>query len=456
MPTDKDNADSMEEPSLKTWQLSAYSGIAMPMAAMGMPVAVYLPRFYSEGLGLSLATVGAIFTLARIWDLVTDPIMGLVLDRFESRWGRRKHWVALSIPILMLAVWMVFMPNPESVTPLYLAFWLLVLYVGYTMLTISHLSWGAELSSSYDARSRLFGWREIYVIAGMTIVLAIPAFLEFTGNSDQEIKVASMGWFCLIGFPILVLPVLYSVPDTKSNSQSSIEWRQAIAVIFQNGSMIRLLIADLSRGLGMSVSGALYIFIAATYFELPKHASIALLFYFLSSFLAMPLWMKAAYKFGKDNALKVALAYVVAINLALIPFAEPGNVVVLWIFTISFGMAFGAPPMLLRSMMADLTDEDELTNGQKRPGLFFALLTTTDKVGAALGVGLSFTILELAFGFQPGGSNSSNALDGLLLTYTIGFAIPTFIAYAALIGYPLSKEKHDTIVSKLRAKQTLG
>ncbi|HBO15919.1 MAG TPA: hypothetical protein DD440_06235, partial [Porticoccaceae bacterium] len=123
-------------------------------------------------------------------------------------------------------------------------------------------------------------------------------------------------------------------------------------------------------------------------------------------------------------------------------------------FTISFGMAFGAPPMLLRSMMADLTDEDELTNGQKRPGLFFALLTTTDKVGAALGVGLSFTILELAFGFQPGGANSSNALDGLLLTYTIGFAIPTFIAYAALIGYPLSKEKHETIVSEIRAKQT--
>lgn len=451
MTTENEDPNAVEQP-LTTWQLSAYSGIAMPMAAMGMPVAVYLPRFYSEGLGLSLATVGAIFTLARIWDLVTDPVMGLVIDRFESRWGRRKHWVALSIPVLILAVWMVFMPNPDSVTPYYLAFWLLVLYVGYTMLTISHLSWGAELASSYDARSRLFGWREIYVIAGMTIVLAIPAFLEFTGNSAEDIKVASMGWFCLIGFPILVLPVLYSIPDTTAKSQSNIEWRQALAMIFRNRSMVRLLIADLSRGLGMSVSGALYIFIAATYFALPKHASIALLFYFLSSFLAMPLWMKAAYKFGKDNALKAALGYVVVINLALIPFAEPGNVAVLWIFTISFGMAFGAPPMLLRSMMADLTDEDELRNGQKRPGLFFALLTTTDKVGAALGVGLSFTILEMAFGFEPRGNNSTTALNGLLMTYTVGFAIPTFIAYAALIGYPLSKQKHDAIVRELRAK----
>ena len=100
---------------------------------MGMPIAVYLPPFYSEGMGLSLATVGLIFTLARIWDVVTDPLMGVAIDRFPSRWGRRKHWIALSIPLLMISVWMVFMPNPESVSPTYLAFWLIVLYVGYTL-----------------------------------------------------------------------------------------------------------------------------------------------------------------------------------------------------------------------------------------------------------------------------------------------------------------------------------
>ena len=451
--TSSHSKDNLVERPLTTWEISAYSGIAMPMAAMGMPVAVYLPRFYSEGLGLSLATVGLIFTLARIWALITDPIMGLVIDCFASRCGRRKHRGGISIPVLMLAIWMVFMPNPDAVTPFYLAFWLLILYIGYTMLTISHLSWAAELSTSYDARSRLFGWREIYVIAGMTIVLAIPAFLELTGSAEENIKVASMGWFCLLGFPVLVLPLLFSVPDTKSSGEPRIEWRHALGVIFKNRSMLRLLIADFSRGLGMSVSGALYIFIAATYFALPKHASIALLFYFLASFIAMPFWMKAAYKYGKDRALKFAVAYVVIINLALIPFAEAGNIAVLWIFTISFGLAFGAPPMLLRSMMADLTDEDELQSGQKRPGLFFALLTTTDKVGAALGVGISFSILELAFGFQPGGSNSADALEGLLLTYTIGFAAPTLIAYLALRSYPLTKEKHDAIVDELRARQ---
>ncbi|MDG1836947.1 MAG: MFS transporter, partial [Pseudomonadales bacterium] len=396
------------------------------MAAMGMPVAVYLPRFYTEGMGLSLVTVGAIFTLARIWDVITDPVMGIVIDKFDTRWGRRKHWIAISIPILVLSVWMVFMPNQESVSAGYLLFWLIVLYVGYTMLAIAHQSWGAELALTYDDRSRLFGWREIFVIAGMTVVLGIPATLELTGMSSQSAKVASMGWFCLILFPLLVVPTLTMVPDTRSKPQSSVPWTEAMKVLASNNLLWRLLAADLASGFGTAVSGALYIFVAATYFKLPEHASIALLFYFLASFLAMPMWLKLAYKVGKDVALKIALLYAVVINLGLIPIAQEGSVVVLWGFTIAFGVAFGAAPTLLRSMMADLTDEDELRSGQKRPGLFFALLTTTNKLGAAFAVGASFAILEVAFGFVPGGDNSSEALDGLLVTYCVGTAFGLF------------------------------
>jgi len=104
-------------------------------------------------------------------------------------------------------------------------------------------------------------------------------------------------------------------------------------------------------------------------------------------------------------------------------------------------------------MMADLTDEDELHSGQKRSGLFFALLTTTNKLGAALAVGASFAILEFAFGFVPGGNNDQAALDGLLITYTVGTALGLFLAFVPLIGYPLDKKKHDEIVSQLVARE---
>ena len=132
--------------NLSTKVLASYSGIAVPLAAMAMPIAVYLPPFYGEGLGLSLTTVGLVFTLARIWDVVTDPIMGSVIDRYQTRWGRRKHWIAISIPILLVSVYMVFLPNPENVTTLYLGFWLLLLYIGYTMLPMIDGRWRASCS----------------------------------------------------------------------------------------------------------------------------------------------------------------------------------------------------------------------------------------------------------------------------------------------------------------------
>jgi Na+/melibiose symporter-like transporter len=427
------------------------------MAAMGMPIAVYLPRFYSEGMGLSLVTVGTIFTIARIWDVFTDPIMGTLIDKIDTRWGRRRHWIALSIPILVVSVWMVFLPDREQVTGTYLLFWLIMLYIGYTMMAITHQSWGAELSKTYDDRSRLFGWREIFVIAGMTIVLAIPAAMELSGHSDQSSKVGSMGWFCLILFPLLAVPTLLWVPDTHTRPGIVVPWREAVRMLVANKLMWRLLLADLAAGFGIGVSGALYIFVASTYFKLPEHASIALLFYFLAGFIAMPLWLKLAYRVGKDNAMKIALLYMTVINLALIPLAEEGNVIVLWSFTILYGAAFGAPPTLIRSMMADLTDDDELRSGQARPGLFFALLTTTNKLGAAFAVGISFWTLELAFKFVPRADNTPEALEGLLITYCAGTALGLFIALLPLIGYPLTRTVHADIRRRLdeRAASTV-
>ena len=111
--------------------------VALPIGAMAMPIAIYLPPLYSGSLGLTLASVGMIFTLARVWDLVTDPIMGIVIDRYSSRWGQYKHWVALAIPMVMLAIYKIFIPNPADVTAVYLGFWMLVLYLGYTMLSLS-------------------------------------------------------------------------------------------------------------------------------------------------------------------------------------------------------------------------------------------------------------------------------------------------------------------------------
>ena len=425
--------------------LGSYAAVALPAGAMAMPIAVYLPPLYGESLGLSLATVGLVFTLARIWDVVTDPIMGVVIDKYGSRWGQYKHWIAVAIPILMLAVYMVFLPSEDSASALYLGGWLLVLYVGYTILSIAHQSWGAQLASGYDERSRLYGWREIFVISGMGLVLAIPVAVEMLGEAALTTKVASMGLFCLILFPLTTIPTLLFVPDQPNHKPASIDWREALSVVRANASLWRLLITDFTSNFATSATAALYIFFASYVFELPNHASTALLLYFFAGFLAMPLWMQLSYSVGKTRAIQLALGYGILVQSGLFLLAEPGNVAMFWGYTFFYGVAYGAVPPLLRSMMADVTDVDELQTGTKRAGMFFALLTTVNKLGGAVAVGVALTTADLVFGFVPGSDNSPAAINGLLVIYCFVPVVGLALSYLPLLGYPLTKEKHAEI-----------
>ena len=435
--------------SLQKSVLACYSGISMPLAAMLMPVAVYLPPFYASELDLSLATVGLVFTIARFWDVVTDPIMGIVIDRYDTRWGRRKHWIAIALPFTMLSVYMVFAPNVEQVSTTYLTGWLIVMYLGYTMMAIAHQSWGAELAPDYDDRSRLFTWREVFVLVGMVSVLALPALVELMGVDEQASKVASMGYLVVILLPLTAIPLLIGVPDKAVRTDMTINWQQAAVVLLQNTILWRVLIADLAVGFAFSATGALYIFLVTYLFELPSLASIALLLIFLISAVVMPVWLKLAVTLGKDRTMRLALFAGLAVHVILYLTAEPGNATGLWIYTAVYGMVFGAAPTLVRSMMADLTDYDELKTGSKRAGLFFALMTTSSKVGSALAVVTTFTFVEFFFAFQPGPDNTPEGIQGLLITYCL-FAVLTFgIAYICFIRYPLTRERHREIEQDL-------
>ena len=429
--------------------LACYSGVSMPLAAMLMPVAVYLPPFYASELDLSLATVGLVFTIARFWDVITDPIMGLVIDRFDTRWGRRKHWIAIAMPVSMVSVYMVFAPDVDDVSTTYLAGWLIVMYLGYTMMAIAHQSWGAELAPDYDDRSRLFTWREVFVLVGMVSVLALPALVELMGVADQASKVASMGYLVVILLPLTAIPLLIGVPDNAVRTEMTVDWKEAIVVLVRNTLLWWILIADLGVGFAFSATGALYIFLVTYLFELPDLASIALLLIFLISAVVMPLWLKLAVALGKDRTMRLALFAGLAVHVILYLTAEPGNATGLWLYTAVYGMVFGAAPTLVRSMMADITDYDELQTGSKRAGLFFALMTTSSKVGSALAVVTTFTFVEYFFAFRPGPDNTPEGIQGLLFTYCLFAALTFGIAYVCFVKYPLTRERHREIEAEL-------
>jgi Na+/melibiose symporter-like transporter len=400
---------------LSRWTLFAFSFPAVPISAMGLPLVVHLPPFYAGTLGLGLTTVGAIFMLARFWDVFTDPVLGIVSDRYETRWGRRRHWIVISVPVMLIAVVMVFMPQ-GPVTGSYLIFWLFVLYVGWTLLTISHMSWGAELTPDYHERSRVQGARELLLILGMVFVLALPAFIEQMHPENlAAARVESMGWFVLVLLPISVALAVWKVPERKTRPPAHIPMRQAIGVLVSSKPLRLVLAADLISGISGGIVSSMFLFLAEDVLRLGKFSSVLLLCYFIAGVLFIPVILIISRRFGKHRtAAGSALFNAAAVPLILV--VPEGNVVLALAAWTLFGINMAAGPFLFRSIMADVADHDSVETGQTRTGLFYSMLTMTNKMGAAIAIGIAYAMLDVV-GFQPGAENSEAALAGLRAVY---------------------------------------
>ena len=448
-------SDAPDRQPLTRGRLFAYALPAAPIAAMGLPLAVHLPPFYAGSLGLGLSVVGGIFLLARFWDVFTDPVLGILSDRVSSRWGRRRHWIVASVPIMLVAVVMVFMP-PVAVSGVYLLFWLFVLYIGWTLLTISHMSWGAELTPDYHERSQVHGAREVALILGMVTVLTLPVLIEWTEPDDlPAARVAVMGWFVLIMLPIAVFWAVWKVPERATPPPNHIPMRQAISALVESRPLRMVLGADLLGGIGGGLVASMFLFLAEDALGLGRVSSLLLLGYFISGVSFIPLILFLARRFGK-HVIAAASSMFNALTLPLILLVPVGNVpfaLTVWVF---LGINMAAGPFLFRSVMADVADHDSVVTHQQRTGLFYAMLTSTSKVGAALAIGVGYLALDL-IGFVPGGANSEETLNALRAVYVWPAMVISVLVALMFWYFPLDEtaQRHNRAILEERRRQAL-
>ncbi|MDE5081555.1 MAG: MFS transporter [Trichodesmium sp. St18_bin1] len=432
--------------------IAAFVSPGIPLSALGLPLIVYLPPFYAEEMGLGLSLVGTVFMITRFWDVLTDPVLGVLSDRVTTPLGRRRHWIILSVPILMICVYKVFMPE-APITGNYLLFWMLLLYVGWTLLSISHMSWGAELSSDYYERSRVQGWREFALVFGMLAVLILPTILEQAGGVNSETKVAAMGWFTIILLPITVAIAVSNVKERPAAPSSQLSFFKSTSALLKNKLLIRVLLADLMIGLTPGIVGSIYIFFVTYVMQVGQWSSLMLLLYFIASFCGVPLWMRLSYKLEKHRTFGVAKIYGCVI-LASLLLVQAGNLWLYALVNILFGIESGSGAFLLRSIMADITDHDNWESGTQRTGLYYSLLTMTTKVGSALGVGMVYPILDW-IGFTPGVENTTGTIEALKYIF-ICVPIPISLLAAFLIwNFPLDSTRQKELRRLLAERDSM-
>lgn len=433
--------------------LSAFSAPALPLAALGLPLVVYLPEYYANHLGLNLAMVGLAFMAVRFSDIFLDPIFGEMMDRTRTRLGRFRPWMLLNTPVLALSTYMLFMAQ-KGVGPLYLWFWLALTYITYSAVILAHSSWGSVLSSDYDQRSRIYGYWQVGNVVGIILVLALPPVLAAVAHLDYAGGLQAMGWFIVLLLPIMILLATKAVGEPVNLAPVTHRPANLKAYfdLFKNDSVRRIMLADLTLGLAPGITGSLFFF----FFEQIKHltktqAGLMLLIYFVAALVGAPLWSRLSNSIGKHKALLVAsIAY--AITQTALVFWPAVSLPMMAVGPFFAGLPYAAAGVLLRSMLADVGDEERLRTGIDRTGLLYAVLAGTNKIGYALAVGITYFGLD-ALGFKAGSSdNSTEALGGLQFLFGVFPGILAIIAAWAVNGYSLDEASHSTIREALRQR----
>jgi Na+/melibiose symporter-like transporter len=426
----------------------------LTQAVVTLPMALFVPAFYADDLGLPLAGVGTAIAASRLLDVVVDPLAGVLSDRTRTRWGRRKPWIAVGTPLLMLSAWMVFVP-PATVSLAYLFAWTAILFIAFTLVDLPHKVWGAELSTDYLERNHVAAWRDGFGGAGLVLFLGTLMIMGLLGHHDTRDQLWAIALIIVLSLPPLVGLALRTVPENPPEILSGPHQQgwQALRTILGNGPFLRTMFTILLFGAAVMIQATLHKLVLTHVIGRPELFAPLILCETLASLAAIPLWLRVAARFGKHRAVIGAALWLGICSLAL-PAVESGDIGLYATLIILRGSSLTSIFLLSNSIAADVVDQDIVESGRQRTGLFFAVWGMAVKAAVALGVLLA-TVLPAAFGFEPSAETQAPMAIGWLLAI-YGWLPCAIMALGIPLmwNFPINRRRHGDLRTQIAARRT--
>ena len=429
--------------------MAAYGSLAFPLAAAFIALQVIVPTFYAQNTALSLSAIGGLVLVARLFDTLTDPLVGYWSDQSMIRFGRRKIFVVVAAPLIAISVWFLFNPVANA-GGAYLLFWTTAIYVAGTLSVVPASAWAAELSSDYNQRSLITGIRVAFGLAGTLAALIVPAVLTSDSSEDYAATLRVITILVLVTLTITTVWAALKVPDTAKITLPPKSISAAWLLMKSHNPFRQLLVSFLLNAIANAIPATLFLLFVTDVLGVPEQAGLFLFLYFICAALAVPFWVALSRRFGKHETWSIAMLLACMFFLWT-PFLGPESVMWFYVIVIATGFATGADLALPSAINADVIEWDALTTGFTRPGLFFALWGTASKLSYALAIGIAFPLLDLA-GFSATGQNSDSSLMWLAVLYGAPCILFKLAAVWSMRGYPITSKVHADIRRQLEER----
>lgn len=390
-----------------------YGGLGLPLAFVALPLYVALPQHYAREFGVPLAALGAVLLSTRLLDAVADPFIGRWVDRQLGR-SAWQAWRAAAFAALLLAAGfaaLFFPPAFATRGPQAAMAWcaasLVLTYLGYSVVTVTHQSWGARLGGGTAQRAAIVSWREGLALVGVLLasVLGSQAGMGVTALVFTASLAVGMALWARAPRPAAA-----RIPPGSSRPMPT----PRLGLPFEVPAFRRLLAIYLVNGTASSIPATLVLFFIADRLQAPRHEALFLASYFAAAGLSVPLWVRAVRAWGLSRSWLLGMGLSVAV-FAWAALLGAGDIAGFTAVCVLSGMALGADLTLPSALLAGVVQR--AGHGAHAEGAYFGWWNFATKLNLALAAGLALPLLQW-WGYAPG-SRGASALQALTWAYCL-------------------------------------
>jgi GPH family glycoside/pentoside/hexuronide:cation symporter len=446
--------------------LFAFGAPAVGAGYMYLLLALYVMKFSTDVLLIAPAIMGLIFSVSRIWDAISDPLVGYLSDRTTTSLGRRRTWILFSFVPIAIGFYAVFAP-PFSLSGDALTWWMAASIIGFysamTVFFVPHMALGAELSTDYHERSRLFGLRHAFYTVGSILSLGTMQLLlneEFRQGGDVRAMAEEYALYAIVAMSVLILYAVVNLRERPEfQGRLSSGPTSAFRDVWQNPHARLLVIVTFIENIGSSAIAVLTLYVTQYVVGAPLSAPFIILAYMLPSTASVPMWLPLSRRFGKIQVWIVGMAlYGLAFGgMFFLPFLDTvdARLTLIIVMAVFAGLAAGCGGTIGPSVQGDVIDYDEYKTGERKEGSYFAVWNFTYK--SALGVMLLLTgfVLE-ASGFVP---NQPQTMTVQIAMVSLYGALPLLcyaIGVVLFARFKLTEQEYSVIRAELDRRAEAG